>query len=119
MVSWLSAFLKWIILVPVILLVLLLGIANDQPVTIRLNPFDPADPALSFELLFYQVAFLLFVVGALLGAFVSWSSQRKYRRRAWQHGQEAKLWRYRAKKAEDNQAPATPVAPMLASPERR
>lgn len=117
MLSWLAAALKWILLVPVILAVLLLGIANDQPVAVRLNPFDPADPALTFELLFYQVAFLLFVAGALIGALISWSSQRRYRRRAWERGQAAKIWQYRAQKAEEESRPA--AAPMLSAPGRR
>ena len=74
--------LKWIILLPVLLAVLLLAMANDQTVTINLNPFDPGDPVLRAEIAVYQFGFVTFVLGALIGGFVDWASQRKYRRQA-------------------------------------
>ena len=56
--------LKWLILVPVLLVVALLSIANDHRVALRLNPFEPADPALQIDLALYQFGFAAFAAGA-------------------------------------------------------
>ena len=78
----LGRLLKWLILVPVLLVVALLSIANDHRVALRLNPFAPADPALQVDVALYQFGFAAFAAGALVGAFIVWTSQRKYRRKA-------------------------------------
>ena len=49
-----GAVLKWIILLPVLVAVLMLAVANDQTVTVHLNPFDPADTVLKVDLALYQ-----------------------------------------------------------------
>ncbi len=67
MFSKLGTFLKWLILLPVLVVVALLGVANDHPVPIRLNPFEPDDPVLQTQLPLYMLAFLVFVLGALVG----------------------------------------------------
>jgi len=74
--------LKWIILLPVLIAVVLLAVANDQSVTVHLNPFDTADPVLQLDLALYQVAFLVFAFGVLAGGLIAWAGQRKYRIRA-------------------------------------
>jgi uncharacterized integral membrane protein len=74
--------LKWLILVPVLLVVALLSVANDHRITLHFNPLDPADSALQFDLALYQFGFAAFILGALVGAFIVWNSQRKYRRKA-------------------------------------
>ena len=58
MLRTLGTILKWAILLPVLLAVVLLAVANDQTVTVHLNPFDKADPVLKVELALYQIAFL-------------------------------------------------------------
>src|SRR5207253_2386055 len=66
----LGTILKWVILLPVLLAVVLLAVANDQTVTLHLNPFDKADPVLKVDLALYQVMFLIFVIGVLIGGLV-------------------------------------------------
>jgi hypothetical protein len=118
MLGRLGAFLKWIILLPVAVAVLLLAVANDQSVTVHLNPFDTEDPVLRVELALYQIAFIVFVVGALTGAFVAWSGA--LRRRARRRREQAALERshpgaperYRA------EAPAPSPTAFLPRPER-
>ena len=119
--SKLSLILKWVILLPVLLAVVLLAVANDQSVPVHLNPFEPADPALSVELALYQIGFILFVLGALMGAAVVWSGQRKYRKRARERREEASLWQARAQWSERRQAeerPPSRLAGFLPRPER-
>ena len=84
-----GALLKWIVLLPVIAAVLLLAVANDQSVTIHLYPFDTDDPVLRADLPLYQVAFIVFVAGALTGALVAWSGE--LRRRARRRREQAAL----------------------------
>ena len=73
--------LKWVILLPILAVVLLVAVANGQIVRVHLNPFDTADPVLKIDLALYQIAFIVFVLGVLVGGLVAWSGQRRHRRR--------------------------------------
>ena len=111
--STLGRALKWLILIPVLLVVALLSIANDHRVALHLNPFEPADPALQIDLALYQFGFAAFLVGALVGAFIVWSSQRKYRRKARDNRYKAARWRA---KAERSERPQTNTGPLISRP---
>ena len=95
-----GVFLKWLVLLPVFVVVVMLAVANDRPVRVSLNPFDEADSVLSLQVPLYQLGFALFAVGVLCGGFVVWNSQRKHRRRAKQMGSDAARWQNRAERAE-------------------
>ncbi len=100
MLGTLGTILKWAILLPVLIAVLLLAVANDQTVTVHLNPFDTDDPVLRLDLALYQIAFFVFALGTLVGALVAWRSQRKHWRRARERGRDAALWQARAEWSE-------------------
>ena len=72
MLSTLGAILKWVILLPILIAVVLLSVANDQPVTVHLNPFDKSDPVLKVELALYQLFFIVLVLGVLMGGCIVW-----------------------------------------------
>ena len=119
MLRSLATILKWVILLPVLAAVVLLAVANDHDVTVRLNPFDAADPVLRIDLALYQVAFIVFVLGALTGGFVVWINQRKYRRRARGRQGEAALWQARAEWTEERrEPPGGRAGAFLPRPER-
>jgi len=110
---------KWIILLPVLMGVLLLAIANDQSVTIHLNPFDTQDPVLRADMPVYQFGFLAFVVGALVGGLIAWSGQHRYRKRARHRAADAPPWQ--ADTHRTHAAPPDAVSPsaaFLPRPER-
>ena len=113
--NWFVTALRAIIILPICLAVILLALANDQPTTIHLNPFNPEDPVLSYELQFWMFAFLFFVLGVLFGGLITWLNQRRQRRRAYEQGRETARWQARERAPE---APAPPGVPMLARPER-
>lgn len=92
MFATLGTILKWTILLPLFIGIVLLAVANDQMVTINLNPFDAGDRVLSAELALYQVGFILFVLGTLVGGLIVWLGQHKYRRQARNSGSEAAPW---------------------------
>jgi hypothetical protein len=77
----LGTLLKWLILLPILAAVLALAVANGDNVTVRFNPFVHDDPVLRVELPLYQLAFLLFAVGALVGGLVAWTGHLNQRRR--------------------------------------
>ena len=99
----LGTLLKWVILLPILIAVVLLAVANDQAVPVHFNPFRVDDPVLRAELPLYQFAFAVFVLGALVGALVTWLGQRRYRVRARQEHDEAQFWHSRAERAERSQ----------------
>ena len=101
MLGALGTILKWAILLPVFLAVVLLAVANDQSVTVNLNPLDKTDPALKIELALYQIAFLIFVLGVLFGGLIVWTGQRRRQlngRRA-----ESPSWQARADRPAERQ----------------
>jgi uncharacterized integral membrane protein len=116
----LGTILKWVILLPVLAAVVLLAVANDQSVTVHLNPFDTADPVLRVDLALYQIAFILFVLGVLVGGLVAWHGQRRHRQRARQQRHAAALWQARTEWSEEKTAETAPSAAsaLLARPER-
>lgn len=117
MVGTLGTILKWVILLPVLIAVVLLAVANDHSVTVHLNPFNAEDTVLSVDLALYQVGFLLFAAGALVGGLVVWSSQRKHRRRARQGRSEAASWRARAERSEQGQGQPQPQTQTQVRPQ--
>src|SRR5688500_9982078 len=115
MLATLATILRWLILLPVLAAIILIAIANDQTVTVHLNPFDTSDPVLRADLALYQLAFVVFVLGALIGGLVAWGGQRKYRRQARRTSEEAAFWQARAERADRRQAQP---AGLLSRPER-
>ena len=105
-----GTFLKWLILLPVIVVILLLAISNDQTITLHLNPFDIGDPVLKIDLALYAFAFALFAIGAVCGGIVAWSGQRKHRRRAEERREEVAYWQARAETADRGQPQGTALA---------
>jgi len=114
-VAKLAWLIKWIILLPILIVVALLAVANDQTVTLHLNPFDSSDGVMSVELALYQVAFAAFALGAIAGGFVMWNGQRKYRRQARRQRNEAAMWQARATRAEEEHQASSG---LLAGPAR-
>lgn len=87
-----------IILVPIGVVLILLSVANREPVTMALNPFDRADRFLAVSAPFFVYIFVAFIVGLLFGAFFTWLSQRRHRKTARINRREADVWRQEADK---------------------
>jgi uncharacterized integral membrane protein len=113
LIQRLGALLKWLLLLPVFIIVVLFAVANDDAVRVALNPFDSDDAAMAIHLPLYQLGFALFALGVICGGFVVWNSQRKYRRQAREKGYDAAAWRNRAEQAEKA---AKGKSRMLAAP---
>lgn len=103
MLRTLGTIVKWVILLPVLLAVVLFAVANDQSVTVNLNPFDKTDPVLRVDLALYQIGFIVFVLGVLVGGLIAWSSGARRRRRAGR--EDTALWQARAEWSGQRHAP--------------
>ena len=121
MLRTLGTILKWAILLPVLLAVVLLAVANDQTVTVHLNPFDKADPVLGVELALYQIAFLVFVLGVFFGGARSPGRGQAPAPRSRARREDARSWQARAEWSEQRRARAaqpSQASAFLPRPER-
>ena len=89
-------FLGVLFFVLVAALVMPLGVANRQPVTLNLDPFGRAASPLAVDLPLSLLMFLLFMLGLLLGGAATWFSQGKWRRTARHKSREAYQWKSEA-----------------------
>ncbi|MBA4781941.1 MAG: LapA family protein [Rhizobiales bacterium] len=73
---------QFFVFAPLAILLLALSVANRQKVTLSLDPFNAADPAISFSLPLFWLIFGFIGLGVLLGGFVVWVKQGRFRREA-------------------------------------
>jgi uncharacterized integral membrane protein len=92
---------RWILMLPLVVLLVLFGLSNRQPVALRLWPFDLSlmVPVSVAVLVFAALAFLF-------GALVAWLGALPWRRRAKRMQEaarvlEAELAEYRAREARE------------------
>jgi uncharacterized integral membrane protein len=103
-----------LILLLLALVLIAFAVANRQVVTVSLDPFDQANPALALSQPMYRFIFVLLIGGVVLGGCAAWLRQGKWRARA--RRAEAQLSRLQAQLSE--QAGAAPVAPPRREPPR-
>lgn len=81
-----------LVLLPLGIVLIVLSVANRQPVTLALNPFRPDDGLLSVSAPFFVFLFLAAITGVLIGSFATWLAQGKHRKRARVEAREAVRW---------------------------
>ena len=72
----------FLLLLPLGVVLIVLSVANRQPVTLRLDPFNDVDPALSVSLPFFGFLFAALLVGMIVGAVATWFGQGRHRKAA-------------------------------------
>jgi uncharacterized integral membrane protein len=77
------------VLVPIVLVLVGLAVANRGAVNVSFDPFSAANPAFALAMPLYLLAFLLLIVGVIVGGVAAWLKQRKWRRVARQFEAEA------------------------------
>jgi uncharacterized integral membrane protein len=80
-------FLRWALIVVLLVLVTLFALANYQPVEIRFDPLDTGPAALRVP--FFIAAFAFLLIGVVIGGAAAWLRQAKWRRRARERGRTA------------------------------
>lgn len=104
-----------VVLVPVAIVLIVLSVANRQPVRMALNPFRPEDSVLSLTAPFFVFLFLALLLGMIIGAVATWISQHKYRKRARVEATEAVKWQTEADR-QKARADAVAAQTALAAP---
>lgn len=74
--------LKLLLLLPIIIIVVTLAVANRHTVLFSLDPFADPDPALVIDVPLFWLLFGALGVGILLGGVAAWLRQGKWRRAA-------------------------------------
>jgi uncharacterized integral membrane protein len=83
------ALLKALILLPAILLVVGLAVANRQPATLSLDPFALDVFPMQLAAPLYVLLLAAVALGVMLGGFAAWLAQGKHRRAARERRLEA------------------------------
>jgi hypothetical protein len=81
------------VLVPLVLVLIGLAVANRGAVTVSFDPFSATNPAFVLAMPLYLLAFSLLIVGVIVGGVAAWLKQRKWRRVAYQSEAEARALR--------------------------
>lgn len=91
--------LLWVfIIVPVGILLTAVAVANRHEVSLVLDPFAPANPALAVSMPFFVFLIIAMIVGVFLGGLGTWLTQGRWRRSARERALETHHWRLRAEK---------------------
>lgn len=110
------------IALPIAVILIFLTVANRQMVTLSLDPFNAAEPAVSLTWPFFVFLFLALFVGMFIGSFATWVKQGKHRRKLREKRSEADKWHGEAdaqkKRAEELAAELHPELAALPPSER-
>ena len=82
-----------LVLIPLGVVVVVLSVANRQPATLRLDPFNEIDPAIAVTVPLFVMVLLAVLAGMTVGAISVWFSQGRHRRALKRQQAEAKRWR--------------------------
>ncbi|MDE2383999.1 MAG: DUF1049 domain-containing protein [Alphaproteobacteria bacterium] len=104
--------LRWIVGIPIFIIVMGFAVANRQWTQLSLDPFNQATPALAITLPLWIMAFIGIFIGMLTGWFFCWRAQGKWRRLARERQRE--IARLQDEIALAQQGPAKMEAQMLA-----
>ena len=100
---------RWILLLPLLILLVLFGLSNKQEVALRLWPFD-----LAWVVPLSVAVLLIAGLAFLLGALTAWVASLPHRRRARRVEEAARL--LEAELAEHRAAAAKQVGPVPPPP---
>ena len=96
--------LKLLLLVPVVVVIVALSVANRHAVVFSIDPFGAGDPAFTYEIPLYWLLFAAAAIGVLIGGVATWAGQSKWRRAArHEHAEVEKM------KRERERAPTPPL----------
>ncbi|MDQ0468143.1 lipopolysaccharide assembly protein LapA domain-containing protein [Labrys wisconsinensis] len=102
-------FVLTLVFAPIAILVLLFAVANRQLVTLSLDPFNAAAPALTFRAPLFLVLFAVLMVGVVVGGAASWLKQGRHRRAARKARAEAERLRAEADRLRDQVSGVEPA----------
>jgi uncharacterized integral membrane protein len=87
---------KYLLGLPVAIVLLTLAVINRHGVRLVLDPFRPDEPVLSLVLPFYAYLIGMLLIGIVIGGLATWVTQARWRRSARRRGAEAQRWQAEA-----------------------
>ena len=106
----LNRFMLIAVLVPLAIILVALAVANRGVASFTLDPFNPGNPALTWQMPLFVLLFAAIALGMLVGSVATWVKQGRYRKLARQRSQEAEVLRQAAART------VAPTAPQLPRP---
>ena len=83
---------KYLLGLPIAVVLLTLAVINRHGVRLVLDPFRPDEPVISLVLPFYAYLIGALLVGIVIGGIATWTTQARWRRSARRRGAEAQRW---------------------------
>jgi uncharacterized integral membrane protein len=108
--------LKWLVLAPLAILIIVFAVANRQWISVSLDPFSAEPPAFAITLPLFLVILLVLMLGVIVGGIAAWLGQRRWRKAARRLDAELRkaqaeteAWKRRAAAQESMSTSLTPL----------
>ena len=75
-------FFRWLVGIPLAILVVGFAVANRRWVTLSLDPFSQDAPSIALDMPLWLLLFVGIFIGMIVGWFASWLAQGKWRKAA-------------------------------------
>jgi uncharacterized integral membrane protein len=108
-------FLKALLLLPVAIVVVLLAVANRDPVQLSLDPFSRTAPEIAFSLPLFALLLGAVLLGVVIGGTATWLAPGRHRRRERQFRREAQQLRTETDRLRAQASPGVPALPARVS----
>lgn len=112
----LNRFVLIVVFVPIAIVLVALAVANRSGVAFTLDPFNPGNPALTWQMPLFVLLFGAVAIGMIVGSLATWARQGRYRKLARQRGQEAEALKQAAASRVPAAPPTAPAGPALPRP---
>jgi len=86
-------FLTYLIVILVFVVLVAFAVPNRHFVTVSFDPFNSADPALSYDVRLFVLLIIAAALGVIAGGIATWWGQRHWRRAARRHEADARAVR--------------------------
>jgi hypothetical protein len=113
---FLTTMLYYILAVPAGLVLVALAVANRGFITLSLDPFNPANQALSLQVPLFVLLFAMLFAGMLLGGLAVWISQGKWRKKARSEARAVRRMQREGLAAKDTPQQNTAIEALPAPP---
>ncbi len=107
----LNRFMLIAVFVPLAIILVALAVANRGSASFTVDPFNPGNPALTWQMPLFVLLFAAVALGMVVGSLATWIRQGRYRKLARQRSHEAEMLRQAAARTPAQQAPQMPSLP--------
>ena len=91
---------KFLIFAPLAVFMIAISVANREVITLSFDPFSATDPALFLSVPLFWIIFASLFIGVIIGGFIVWMKQGRFRKEARDQKFEAAKARHEVKKAQ-------------------